>query len=152
MFRILSCDPRYQVKPQAEVIIPHKGMTQLLPGDRVDVRVKSSLIVSPYKNYDEIKTFEIVAIDDGAYYLYVPHYYYLKDLMVADKHRCNRLGINLRFLNENIVYVQDNMICNVHSLMEGVKCNKCKEFYTYASANQPDDTFICYSCTFNPYR
>lgn len=28
----------------------------------------------------------------------------------------------------------------------GMACKKCKEFYSYAEANQPDGTLICYSC------
>ena len=127
-------------------------MTKLKPGDRVDCRVKASTIVSPYKNYDEIKTFEIVAKDDHGYYLYVPHYYSLKDTKVADSYKCKLLGIDKKFLNENIVYIQENLVCLVHDKMDGLSCKICREFYRYSEANQSDGTLICYSCRQNPYR
>lgn len=127
-------------------------MTKLKPGDRVDCRVKASTIVSPYKSYDEVKTFEIVAKDDRGYYLYVPHYYYLKGTVVADRYRCKNLGIDKKFLNENIVHIQENMIANVQAKLDGLACIVCKEFYPYAEPNRGDGTLICFSCRQNPYR
>lgn len=29
---------------------------------------------------------------------------------------------------------------------EGCACKKCKEFYKFAEANQPDGTLICWAC------
>jgi hypothetical protein len=29
---------------------------------------------------------------------------------------------------------------------DGCKCKKCKEFFPYAEANQPDGTLVCYGC------
>lgn len=133
-------------------IIPHIDMTRLKPGDRVDCRVKSATIVSPYKNYDEIKTFEIVAADGHGYYLYVPHYYFLKGSVVADEYRSKSLGIDKRFLNENIIFIQENMIATVQEKLDGMACKICHEFYSYAEPNQKDGTLICFSCRGNPYR
>jgi hypothetical protein len=127
-------------------------MTKLKPGDRVDCRVKSATIVSPYKDYDEVKTFEIVASDSYGYYLYVPHYYPLNGASVATLSQCRNLGINSKFLNENIIYVQENMITAVREKMDGMVCSICHEFYQYAEANQSDYTLICYSCKQNPYH
>lgn len=142
----------YQEERQDDSIIPHYGMTKLKPGDRVDCRVKASTIVSPYKSYDEIKTFEIVATDDHGFYLYVPHYYGLKGTSIADKYQCKALGIDQKFLNEEMIYVQGNMIAAVHETMDGIVCKICREFYQYATSNQSDGTLICYSCRQNPYR
>ena len=133
-------------------IISHTEMTKLKPGDRVDCRVKASTIVSPYKSYDEIKTFEIVATDNHGFYLYVPHYYALKGTSIADQYQCKVLGIDKKFLNESIIYVRGNMIASVHETMDGLSCKICREFYQYASSNQSDGTLICYSCRQNPYR
>ena len=150
MLRIISLHP---VSWGDEVVIlPHKDMTRLHPGDRVDVRVKSATIVSPYKNYDEIKTFEIVCRDDHGYYLYVPQYYSLKDSIVADKYVCKRLRIDLKFLDENIIHIQENMVANVHEL-DGMKCSKCNDFCPFAEPNQENDTLICWNCRQYPsYR
>lgn len=127
-------------------------MARLRPGDRVDCRIKSATIVSPYKNYDEIKTFEVVAADEHGYYLYVPHYYYLKGTKVADQYQCKALGINKKFLDENIIYIQTNQIYAVQQMLDGMFCKICHEFYRYAEANQEDDTLICFACRANPYR
>lgn len=127
-------------------------MTRLKPGDRIDCRVKSATIVSPYKNYDEVRTFEIVSTDKYGYYLYVPHYYCLKGTVVANNYQCKTLGIDKKFLDENIIYVQDNMIALVHDKLDGLSCKICKEFFGYAASNQPDGTLICFSCRANPYR
>lgn len=29
---------------------------------------------------------------------------------------------------------------------DGCACKKCREFYPYAEANQPDGTLVCYAC------
>ena len=127
-------------------------MTKLKPGDRVDCRVKASTIVSPYRSYDEVKTFEIVSVDDHGSWLYVPHYYYLKDTKVADRYRLKNLGIDKKFLNENIVHIQENLVAGIRARMDGMACKLCKEFYPYAQGNQEDGTLICYSCRQNPYH
>jgi hypothetical protein len=152
MLRIISCNIYKRYSNSEEVIIPHYDMTKLKPGDRVDCRVKASTIVSPYKSYDEIRTFEIVAIDNHGYYLYVPHYYSLKGTTVANRYQCGALGIDKKFLDENIVYIQENMIAHVHEKMDGLSCKICREFFRYAAPNQGDGSLICYSCRQNPYR
>lgn len=127
-------------------------MAKLKPGDRVDCRVKASTIVSPYKSYDEIKTFEIIAIDSHGFYLYVPHYYSIHGTSIANQYQCKALGIDKKFLDENMIYIQGNMVAAVHEKMDGMTCKTCREFYRYAASNQADGTLICYSCRQNPYR
>jgi hypothetical protein len=127
-------------------------MAKLKPGDRVDCRIREATIVSPYKDFDEIRTFEIVADDKYGYYLYVPLYIYLKGTVKADKHQCNRLEIDRKFLDADIVYIQENMICRVASILDGMNCSSCREFFAMAGPNQEDGTLICYACRFNPYR
>lgn len=135
-----------------ELIISHYEMTKLKPGDRVDCRVKASTIVSPYKSYDEIKTFEIVATDNHGFYLYVPHYYGLKCTSIADKYQCKALGIDQKFLDSEIIYVRGNMIAAVHETLDGLSCKICREFYQYSTGNQVDGSLICFSCRQNPYK
>lgn len=127
-------------------------MPRLNVGDTICCKIKSAVIVSPYKTYDEIKSFVIVATSEHGYYLFIPHYYYLNNCVVADKYRCKSLDIELRYLDENIIYIQENLVVSVESKKDGMTCKICKEFYPYAVANQEDDTLICYSCYQNPYR
>jgi len=126
---------------------------KLKPGDRVDCCVKQSEIVSAYKDYDEILTFEIVSIDKYGYYLYIPPYINIKGTKKADKYQCKILEIDRRFLDCDILFIQNSMIYHVHSIMDGLSCLKCHEFYAMASANQEDGTFLCWSCrSYPPYR
>lgn len=127
-------------------------MVRLNAGDRVDCRVKSNTIVSPYKEYDEVRTFEIVATDNLGYYLYVPHYLFLKGSIKADQYRCRSLGIDKRFLDEQIVYIQENLVSRVSGILDGMSCAICHEFFSMAAPNQDDGTLICHSCRRNPYR
>lgn len=127
-------------------------MTKLKPGDRVDCRVRSAIIVSPYKGYDEERTFEVVATDSYGYYLFVPVYLSLKGSVIADANQCKLLGIDRKFLDEQIIYIQENLICRVHSKLDGMRCVRCTDFYVMASPNQDNDTFMCWSCRNNPYR
>lgn len=127
-------------------------MAKLKPGDCVDVRIKNATIVSPYRDYDEIKTFQIIARDRHGYYLYIPSYYLLKDSEKADYYQCSELGIDFKFLDEQFVYIEGNMIARVNSVLDGMSCSNCEEFFQMAEPNQDDGTLICYSCRVNPYR
>ncbi len=128
-------------------------MAQLKPGDRVDCRVKEASIVSPYRDYDEIITFEVVAIDKYGYYLFVPAYRSIKGSVVADRYRCKALNIDKRFLDENIVYIQESQIYKISAVLDGARCVKCLEFFPMASPNQGDGTLICWNCRNYPsYR
>lgn len=127
-------------------------MTKLKPGDRVDCRVKDGTIVSPYKEYDEIRTFEIVSKDKYGYWLYVPSYWGIKETIVANKSKSISLVIDKRFLDAEIVYILESQIYRIYSIMEGMNCANCGEYHRWAEPNQEDGTLICYSCRFNPYR
>lgn len=127
-------------------------MVNLSPGDKVDVRIKSSLIISPYMDYDEIKTFEIIAKDKYGYYVYVPPYIYLKDTSTVDSYQCKELHIDPKFIGSEFIYISENVICRINSVLDGISCSRCKEFFHMAQANQPDGTLICWSCKMNPYR
>ena|ERR1700676_391745 len=127
-------------------------MKKLGRGDRIDVRIKDALIVSPYKSYDEIKTFEIVSVDEYGYYLFIPVYFDLKDSVIADQYRCKRLNIDKKFLDENIVYIHEELISKINYILDGMMCCKCQDFYAMAEANQEDGTLICYTCRFSKYH
>lgn len=127
-------------------------MPRLNPGDTISCKVKASAIVSPYGSYDEICSFVIVATDDEGYYLFVPCYFNLKNSVVADQYKCRKFQIDKKYLDENIVYISENMIASVVKRDEGLNCKVCKEFTRFAEANQKDNTFVCYGCRLNPYR
>jgi hypothetical protein len=127
-------------------------MLDLKPGDSVTCRISSSTIVSPYKSYDELKTFIIVAIDNYDYYLYVPHYCYLTSCVLIDEYLLKNLKIERRFLNENIICIQESLIASVEYKRQGLNCKICNEFFPWAKANQEDKSLICFCCRQNSYR
>jgi hypothetical protein len=152
-----TCDPWVELTDEERVelrkaINSHFCMPNLKVGDTISCRVKTATIVSPYKNYDEIKSFLIVAVDENGYYLFVPCYYLLKNSFIADKYKIKSLGIENKFLNEEITYIQDNMVASIDSIRSGISCKICREHFPYAEANQEDGTMICFSCHQNPYR
>lgn len=130
----------------------HFNMVKLKPGDKVECKVKGIVIVSPYRSYDEIRTFEIVSTDIYGYYLFVPVYILIEGSIRADVYRCKQLYIDLKFLDENIAYIDENMVYQVSARLDGMTCSRCKEFCHMAAPNQFDDTMICWSCRNNRYR
>ena len=37
------------------------------------------------------------------------------------------------------------------TFQDGMKCQKCKNFYEFAEPNQPDGSLLCYSCRNSPF-
>lgn len=126
-------------------------MSRLKIGDRIDCRIKSQLIVSPYADYDEVRTFEVIGITSRGYYLYVPPNVYLKDAIRIDEYNFDDLGVHPRFIEDETIFVPDKMIYKVSARLDGCHCDQCDEFYSYAEPNQPNGTLICFSCRNYPF-
>jgi hypothetical protein len=127
-------------------------MVRLRAGDRVRVRVNAGTIVSPYSDFDEVRVFEVVAVDDDGCYLYVPHYLFLKGAYYIDPSRAHKLKIEPRFHQELMTYVAENMVAGVESQMDGERCSRCQEFCPMAKLAQPEYIFLCWSCRIYPFR
>jgi len=127
-------------------------MVTLKPGDRVNCHIKDSEIVGAYKEHDETKTFEVVAVGDYGYYLFVPQYYSLKNTIPIDHYRLKKMCIDSRFLDEEMIHITENMVCGVAQQLDGTSCAVCQEFFPMAATNQENGTFICWSCRENPYH
>ena len=127
-------------------------MVDLKVGDTVDLKLYSSSIVSPYLAYDEVRTFQIIAADQYGYYLYVPEYYNLKEALRVSRQNCREFGIDLRFLDDLYTYINANRVFKVNTILDGMFCANCEEYFDMASPNQEDGTLICFSCRLNPYR
>jgi hypothetical protein len=126
-------------------------MASLKPGDRINCRIKEGVVVSAYRGYDEIRTFEILAPGDYGWHIYVPQYICIRNSMTVDIGHCKRLGVDPRFLGEQMAHVSESMICDVIQRLDGMACTICKTFCAYAASNQEDSTFICFTCRQNPY-
>lgn len=127
-------------------------MVVLKPGDRINCRIKDGEIVGAYKEYDETKTFEIVAIGDYGFYLFVPAYYSIKQTVPIDNYRLKKMSIDARFLHEEMIHITENMVYQIVQKLDGMPCSICKEFFPMAEANQENGTLICYACRQNPYH
>ena len=68
---------------------------------------KSNIIINAYSsNFEEIKTFEIVAANQTGYFIYVPHYIFLKDTILLDQFNYKKYNISSKFLGEKKAIVQ----------------------------------------------
>jgi hypothetical protein len=121
-------------------------VVKLKPGDKITCRVKDSLIVSGYAEFDEERTFEIIAADEYGYFVYVPEYVYIKNVTRITQYNIKALDINKKFIECFCIYVHESSISKVHSILDGMTCCKCNEFYNQAEANQEDGSMICWNC------
>lgn len=119
---------------------------ELKPGDKVNVRLKDRKFVSAYSESDEELTFEIVAVDDKGYFVYVPEYLNLSGSILVNSYNIKSLKINKKFLNSSIIYISSHKVAKVAARLDGCICCKCEEFFNYAVPNQSNGTLICYSC------
>lgn len=128
-------------------------MVKLKSGDRVDCCVKWNNITSPYSaDYEEVITFEIISKDESGYYLFVPCYRIIKDSVTVTSLLARREEINKKFIDEQAIYIQENLIFKISSVLDGLFCACCNDFFDMSESNQPDGTLICFSCRSNPFR
>lgn len=128
-------------------------MTQRLkPGDEVTCRIFESKIVSAYSSYDDEKTFQIIALDEKGYYIYVPAYHGLRETVVISAGLIEALDINKKYQGGLITYISPNQISKVRVVLDGYACCRCGDFYFQSEPNQPDGTMKCWSCRTYPFR
>lgn len=127
-------------------------MANLKTGDKVLCRLSLGLIVSVFSEYDDERVFEIIALDEYGYYLYVPEYLYIKHSVNISNKTCKQLSIDNKFIDSKMLYINDGLIYKVHSILDGCACKKCKEFFHQAQPNQKDGTMLCFLCRTYPYR
>lgn len=127
-------------------------MTKLKLGDRISVKLNGTSIVSPYSEYTDVRTFDIIGIDGSHYYLYVPPYIIVSDTVKLDRYNCKKFGILPKFMGEEAILIYENKVYQVISKLDGCFCGYCGEFCDLAAPNQMDGGFICWYCRQNPYR
>lgn len=128
-------------------------MVKLKPGDRVSCRLKEGMIVNPYRSdFDDIKTFDIIASDSVGYYLFIPPYTYIKGSEKVDSFLLKKEKFSKKYLGDEVVYINESLIYKIISQMDGSVCSHCREFSYKAAPNQEDGTFLCYLCKTDPYR
>lgn len=122
-------------------------MVSLKPGDRVIIRLKEAKVVDPYStDFDDTKILEIVATSNNGYYLFVPQYIFIHGTVVADRFYCKDYKISPKYLGDDILHVSEGKVYKVFSILNGMTCSTCGEYYDYAAPNQLDGSLICWAC------
>lgn len=122
-------------------------MVSLKPGDRVVIKLKEDKLTNPYDDeFHSTKILEVIATGNNGYYLFVPHYMFVHGTFTADKYKCREMPLPIKYLGEELLFVSESQIYKVFSILKGMICSCCAEFYEYAIANQLDGSLICWSC------
>lgn len=128
-------------------------MVKLNPGDQVLCRLKEDAIVSPYSSeFDSVKSFDIIAVDNFGYYLFIPPYTFMKGSIQADSVFLKQKNLNKKYLGDQILYIGEGYVYKIKSQIDGCTCLKCKDFYHQAAPNQDNGSFICWTCRNDKYR
>lgn len=127
-------------------------MSRLKQGDVIICKLKLGKLVNSYASFDDKRRFEIIGLDNQGYCLFSPSYYNMLDTCRITNFDCKNYCINAKFVGDDMLYIVDTQVFSVDTILDGMHCKRCKQFYQMARANQEDGTLICYSCKDNPYR
>lgn len=118
----------------------------LKPGDVVTVRIKETRIVSSYSGFDTNESFQVLAVDKEGYYIYIPDYMNISGTFKLDERAAEKLGVKKQFIDSQVTYIENSQIAAIKSILDGMNCTKCEEFFDMAEPNQTDGTMICFVC------
>jgi hypothetical protein len=122
------------------------------PGDTVLCHLKGSTIVATYDpDYDTKRIFDVVALYNEGYLLYVPIDIVIDGSVYITAANCSKYNTHKRFIDSAAVHVSDFKIVRVCSTIDGMCCIKCEQFYSMSSPNQEDGTLLCWSCRMYPH-
>jgi hypothetical protein len=127
-------------------------MIKLKAGDRVSCKLKESRIINNTLEHDNTHVFEIIGVNEGGYYLYIPPYFFVKNTFKIDQFDYKKYKIAAKYIGDDCIHIPEDMILNISFILKGLPCRKCEIFFDYAESNQPDGSLVCYSCRFNNYR
>jgi hypothetical protein len=122
-------------------------------GDKIVCHIKNNKIVNIYEEvWDINKVFEIIAVYDNGYCIYVPISFYLEEVFELTISNHRKFNANKKFIGSKVVKIDDHRIFAIHSKIDGMCCNRCEEFYQMAEPNCEDGTMLCWLCRAYKYR
>jgi hypothetical protein len=124
-----------------------------LPGDQVVCLIRDKAIVNASDlEYDLKAVFDVLTTYAEGLILYVPRAIQLDDCMFLNVYNCDRFNLDHKFLNSLSYYITEYKVYEVYQQIDGLCCNRCKDFFPMATGNQKDGTLLCFSCRQNPWR
>lgn len=122
-------------------------MSRLKVGDRISLKLSGNLVVSPYADYTDIRTFDIVGFDchNERFYLYVPSYILINNTIKVDNYNYKKLFLETKYIGDEVLSITEADVFQVVSSLDGMFCSECKDFYSYATVAD-NNSFICWSC------
>lgn len=129
-------------------------MTKIKPGDQIICCVKEAKLVSPYSVWEEEVDLTVLALDDenSGCFVYVPDYIYLKGTTEINTYNIKALGVPPKYVGCFCLYVSFSKISRVGRRLDGMICDRCKEFHYQADSNQENGGFLCFLCRTYRYR
>jgi hypothetical protein len=121
-------------------------MVDAKTGDRVVCKIKNAEIVSASSDYDEKRTFEIIATSFQGWHIYIPPFITIKGTTPVTQRNYKSLNIDPKFIGWDTLFITGSFIVEVSEKITGVVCKECLDHFKDAEANQEDGTFICWLC------
>lgn len=120
-------------------------------GDSVICKVGHGKILhAEAKGYELSRAFDIIALCDSGYLVFVPQNLYLKNSFALEARDCRVYGIAEKFAGDHAHFINETHIVSVQSRMRGYACAKCATWSDYAEINRLDadgrGIFLCWSC------
>jgi hypothetical protein len=126
--------------------------SRLSSGDRIVCKIKDGKILNVYEDdIGERNIFDIVVKYNDGFLVYVSQNIFLKNSIYISKDNYKRYKVDKRFIDSYVYFITDHNIVSIYSLLDGLCCTDCGEFYSMAAPNRENEVFICWMCTNYPF-
>lgn len=137
-----------------------RHMNDYCVDDIVICKLKDGHIISRAdKVYDEKISLKIIGVkvnewDVDEFVVYVPDYdlHRVKTSIRVSRYLCTSFSIDARFIGEHMTYIRTSHIVDTEWRADGMRCNRCQEYFQWAGPNMADGSFTCVACLENPWR
>ena len=122
-------------------------------GDKVVCLISKRTIVSAYSEFEMKVILEVIALYADGLLLYIPKHIRLDDCIDITKTNIEKFGIAKKFIGSRCFYITEHKVAKIYAKLDGMCCQRCKEFFPMAVPNQEDGkTMLCFLCRKYKYR